>query len=170
MGYDYSYIDALGALADYYIIASIFSLISTIAAIIVATIIAKKKGRSGGWGWLALLIGWIAVIIVACLPSENKSTSTTYGLNYKPTTTQTRWTCLYCNESNHPNATACTTCGKEKVVGWKCTNCNSVNTAKSLFCSNCGNSKQNKWKCKECNILNDPNNSYCNNCGSKKPE
>ena len=151
MGYDYSYIDTLDAFAGYYIVASIFSILSTIAAIIVATIIAKKKGRSGGWGWLALLIGWIAVIIVACLPSENKAN--TYNTN------------------SYTNSYSNTPYGNTNYgASWTCSNCNSVNDSTSLFCSNCGNAKQNKWKCKECNILNDPNNNYCSNCGSKKPE
>ena len=118
MGYNYGYGDALGALADYYIIASIFSLISTIAAIIVATIIAKKKGRSGGWGWRAVAIGWVAVIIVACLPKENNNTTNT---------TNTYSNTPYGNTSYG--------------ASWTCSNCNSVNDANYNYCSNCGSKK-----------------------------
>ena len=129
MGYDYGYGDALGALADYYIIASIFSLISTIAAIIVATIIAKKKGRSGGWGWLALLIGWIAVIIVACLPSENNNTTNTTN-TYSNTT--------YSNTSFNNE---CNNCVNETQNKWKCKECNILNDPNNNYCSNCGSKK-----------------------------
>ena len=129
MGYDYSYIDTLDAFAGYYIVASIFSILSTIAAIIVATIIAKKKGRSGGWGWLALLIGWIAVIIVACLPSENNNTTNTTNTYSNTTYSNTSFN----NEFNN--------CVNETQNKWKCKECSFVNDANYNYCSNCGSKK-----------------------------
>ena len=129
MGYDYSYIDTLDAFAGYYIVASIFSILSTIAANKVAPIIAKKKGRSWGWGWLAVDIGWIAVIIVACLPSENNNTTNTTN-TYSNTT--------YSNTSFNNE---CNNCVNETQNKWKCKECNFLNDPNYNYCSNCGSKK-----------------------------
>lgn len=135
MGYDYGYTDAMASndimatLGATYIIVAIFSLISSIAAIIVTSAIAKKKGRSGGWGWLAVAIGWIAVIIVACLPSENNNTTNTTN-TYSNTT--------YSNTSFNNE---CNNCVNETQNKWMCKECNFVNDPNYNYCSNCGSKK-----------------------------
>ena len=49
----------------------IVSVISSTIAVIVSAVLADRKGRSiGGWIFGGLVLGWIAVIILACLSNE----------------------------------------------------------------------------------------------------
>ena len=164
-------------------IVNVISVISNIIAIIVGILIAKGKGRSAAWGWLAFLLGWIGVIIIACQSNLNKNDTITYSnnvstsgyslnpyVNAKKSEPEIRWTCPYCNASNNGKATRCINCGKDKIEGWKCSSCHTINDKSKSFCSNCGKEQPTSWICNNCNIKNEPADKFCSNCGNKKPE
>ena len=49
-----------------------FIVISNIVAVICSAILADRKGRSvGGWIFGGVMLGWIAVIILACLSDQS---------------------------------------------------------------------------------------------------
>ena len=51
-----------------YCVGAIIGLAINIAIIVIAVKMAEKRGRSGGaWGFLAFLIGVIALVILACI-------------------------------------------------------------------------------------------------------
>ena len=45
-------------------------LVFWIPAVIAALMLGKRKGRSDGWAW-GFVLGWLGVIIVACMSDKN---------------------------------------------------------------------------------------------------
>ena len=131
----------------------IISVISSILAIVVAIVVAKSKGRSAGWGWLAFLLGWIGVIIVACLSKEETPTATktiptssNYSLlHYTGAKAGSPWECKFCGNTNTEAATTCLKCNKSKYEKapekWTCS-CGQENNPKANMCINCGKEKE----------------------------
>ena len=56
---------------DFYGILFVLVILSTIITTIISGVIAAGKNRSGGlWAVLGFVFGWLAVLIIACLPKE----------------------------------------------------------------------------------------------------
>ena len=93
-------------LSSYYILISI----SAIAAIIVSAIIADRKGRSiGAWIFGGLVLGWLAVIILACLSNQRSA----------PAPTRIIEKYYYHNEAEQSSS---------PTHHWRCHNCNHMIT------------------------------------------
>ena len=95
----------------------IVSVISSIIAVIVSAILADRKGRSvGGWIFGGLILGWIAVIILACLSDQSTYSHSTQIVEK-----------YYYHQSTEPIITQQTS--KEKSSSthrWRCHNCRNM--------------------------------------------
>ncbi len=94
------------------------SWISTIAAMIVSGILANKKSRSVvGWVIGAFFLGWIGVIIVACLSDKSYA-------NYVPPSYQQPYQQPYQQQQGAPYGIrkACPKCGN-LMQGNRCSMC-----------------------------------------------
>ena len=127
-----------------FITANIFAIVLSIASRIICLVltpkIAKERERDAAvWFCLALLLGWLATLIVAITKAppydNNETVETESSANYsltgkktastsnvfttynqpkpKPVVKTEKWTCS-CGQVNNPNATMCIECGKEK--------------------------------------------------------
>lgn len=88
--------------------------VSLILQFVIGAILANKKGRSIGW-WLVgvFLLGWIAVIILAFLPSLKPSKHLSEP-SYKPSTTWSEYissSCKRCGAKIKPSLSYCEKCG-----------------------------------------------------------
>ena len=93
--------------------------ISNIIAVIFSAILADRKGRSiGGWIFGGIILGWVAVIILAFLSDQRAP--------YVPKRTVERH--YYHNQSDMPT--------KEPSHRWRCHNCNQLISADP--CPFCG--------------------------------
>ena len=146
-------------------ILSVLSVVSVIVCLILCAKIADSKGRSVG-GWIAggIFLGWIAVIILAVLPSNaydykpGSSGSSSLVRKYQP------YTCFNCH--NTIDTRTCTVCHFS----------NPDNLLKPLQRSDLINvrarsPKPNKnatvWYCK-CGSANDLGTTECASCYAKK--
>ena len=141
------------------------SIISNIIAIVVSIVIAKNKNRSAGWGWLGFLLGWIGVIIVACLeeetdykemyyqqitkgPSKLINSARANARSTSNTNTESTWTCEFCGHTNSNLLSTCQSCYKSKTANptiqdykWTCS-CGQVNNPNATMCIECGKEKE----------------------------
>lgn len=148
------------------------SLVVHIAIACWAGSIAKKKGRSyGGWWCLSFfLLGFIALLIVACLgPAVPQYVVQTYSAE---SSLDSKWVCAHCGKVNPNEFSACPKCGHERMEKetWLCSKCGAKNYLGFNFCSNCGERKyipDTTWACK-CGVKNPINSNFCSNCGEKK--
>ncbi|MBR2321809.1 MAG: DUF4190 domain-containing protein [Clostridia bacterium] len=110
-----SYNNDLESSITFIVVISILALILNIVATVICGIMAARKERSvGGWIVGGIFLSWIALIILACLPSNASEYRGNTGYTpiirkYQPYTcmnckhtTDTR-TCGFCNFSNPDN-------------------------------------------------------------------
>lgn len=89
---------------------------------IICAIVASNKGRSGiGWFFLGLLLGIIALIIIACLSNKKTWITSNTNVYYQAQQNSTRsisqetgWICSNCGQSNDLDAKFCKGCGKPR--------------------------------------------------------
>ena len=118
------------------------SLISTIISVVVAAKMASNKSFNvGGWVVCAIFLGWIAVIIIACIPSK-VSSAPKYDL-----------------APNQPFY--------KRDIKIVCPNCGAYATGNAVFCDMCG-TKLNRPPVKPTHISDTPNTSDILSTTAKK--
>ncbi|MBO5305217.1 MAG: hypothetical protein J6B12_00495 [Clostridia bacterium] len=167
-GYGSSNSDVIAMLDGTFWAILIVQIISTVACLIICAKIADRKGRSvGGWVFGGIALGWIAVIILACLSDLNSYTPTVGRSNslvrrYMPYTcsnckrqidTKTCDVCGYSNPDNLlipyanftnslPNNRAHASNRENAQKFWYC-DCGAKNAEGTVECSNCFARKKN---------------------------
>lgn len=152
----------------------ILSIASAVVSLIMAYVIAEKKGRSGvGWIILTIIFGWIAVVIVSVsVPLNQNYASSTSSANYntKPTSGYSLTRSANATNVNKTNKTYIQNVTPQDKSGWKCS-CGQVNNPNAMRCINCGKERSinHYWNCKSCGKQNSSTSNFCSNCGTQKP-
>ena len=114
-----------------YIILGVVGLIIDIGIIAWCAVLAGRKGYSAGlWGFLAFLIGIIALIIVACLEDRAFRHDERVMMN-------SVWICRNCGKTNRRGSKVCSDCGTPEKF-WTCPVCGILNNYGETVCKNCG--------------------------------
>ena len=131
-------------------------LVVQIAFVVICVNLARNKGYGAlGWGIVAFFTGFIALVILLCLPDLTPF----YDGASKHGTIS--WVCKNCGQLHYNSSIKCTTCGKDrfttapvsqptkttqmaqpiqtqnKSVGWTCPNCGNINNINARNCVNC---------------------------------
>ena len=111
----------MSQIIDLFVTYYIRSIISGIIATIVCAVLADRKGRRvGGWIVGGLLLGWVGVIILACLSNQS----------IHPNSTRVVEKHYYHNQSMNTHRWRCDNCG-QMISADPCPFCGQVFSAKS---------------------------------------
>ena len=150
--------ELLELISEFMSVITAISWTSTIAAMIVSGIIANKKGRSVvGWVLLAGLIGWIAVIIVACLASLYVPRAMPNPL----------FPCIQCQQPIR--STKCPYCGHDHTPNEIPEQYRTAYTPNGYFTSSNQSANDASWYC-ECGAINKGSAKECASCFRPKPK
>ena len=117
----------MSQIVDLFVKYYILSIISGIIATIVCAVLADRKGRSvGGWIVGGLLLGWVGVIILACLSNQS----------IHPNSTKVVEKHYYHNQSMNEENTEQISVKSSPTHRWRCHNCNQLISADP--CPFCG--------------------------------
>lgn len=144
------------------LIITLITLAWYLAPIILSAVIADKKGRSiGGWICCTLFLGWISVIIIACLSSNRAPQSTTES---------TSRVLHHIPKEQKYESFNCTKCG-ERINTRRCAYCGYEHNAKSLKRTPAFTATKltqlNNWIC-SCGAVNPESSKECNACFKPK--
>lgn len=138
-----------------------FILLVQIAFIVLCVNIARNKGYGAlGWGILAFFTGFIALVILLCLPDL------TLFYNGASKHGTISWVCKNCGQLHYNSYTKCTTCGKDRFTTAPVSQTTKTNqTAQPMQTQN----KNVGWTCPNCGKINNLNARNCVNCFTEKP-
>lgn len=134
----------------------------------IAGVLASKKGRSvGKWILLSLLMGWLAVIILAFLQDltvrevNHESTRKDFFLKREGLSSDFNKICMKCGNTL-TNGSVCDMCGFSNNIK------TASNQTKNLSKKDTPTPKIEKYKCRECCEIIDT--IRCPWCGAKKSD
>ena len=150
-------------------------LIVAIAALIWCCVLSYRmavdRGQSGGlWVFIALMIGWLAVIILACMPKHEP--------DYYHSTRGRLAKLSQESEKERVNSWICENCGwKNPITASTCKSCYKARPASALAEYQKYNEAHKKtevsdgsWYCSHCGTKNTRTYTYCKACYKKKPK
>lgn len=196
--YNYEVVSSAGgaSVGSFVIIYLLLMALMTILPMVIAGVVAKKKGKSVAlWVFLAMFLGWVAVIIVALSEQEYNTdrngrdkygapNNQSYG-GYEPSDPYGNF--RYDENAKSANFTddvndACGEFVKDKDG---CNVADDVNDACDLYRVKCGNADLNEvndrtykiekrsgfgWTCKSCGAFNNSNGEFCSYCGTSRAD
>ncbi|MBO5852157.1 MAG: hypothetical protein J6R29_07480 [Clostridia bacterium] len=139
-------------------------LVVQVVFIVICVKIAKSKGYGAlGWGLAGFVFGFIALIVLLCLPDLAVSYS------------NPSWICKHCGQIYYNPSSKCFNCGNDR-----CSSNSTPATVQSISKPTQPISKPKQptqpqtqkvvgWICPKCKEENNANAHYCINCYTKKP-
>ena len=159
----------LEAILIWAIIILIVAIAVQIWCCVVAYKMADARLQSGAlWVVLALVIGWLAVIILACMP-KNES-------NYYQSTKGRLAKLSKESEKEETNSWICDGCGwKNPITAATCKSCNQKRPKEVLeryqsqtAITKTGEESNGAWICEHCGTQNTRTYTYCKRCYKRK--